>query len=372
MKRQLTKKNCLILLVFLLLGACSNAAERAEDARLATEVALIAASVRGTDRANWTATPLPTATPTAAATSEPTAAPTSEPATTAPEMRTGPEQIDQPSPTPAPTNTPEPTATPYIEPFATRTPGPGAPTPDRRLPAEDWRDWPVVPEISDNAADIYRYGVEKRGTNPKYLSRVGDCHSEADVFMGIYDTGAYELSDTDRPLQAAINYFQGSFYRISYSVHAGISASSVLTSIWSDPSVCNLYENALDCEIRVNNPSIMFVNLGSNWNQGVGMDVYYGYLTDIVERMISRGILPILSSKADNAEGDWGINETTARVAREYDIPFYNFWAVAQTLPNGGIDPTRDGIHLAPQAWDVRSLYALRTLYAVGQKLELF
>ena len=116
----------------------------------------------------------------------------------------------------------------------------------------------------------------------------------------------------------------------------------------------------------------MFVNLGSNWIQGVSTEVYYGYLTDIVDRLIEQGILPILSSKADNVEGDWTINEITARVAREYDLPFYNFWAVAQTLPHKGIDPGRDGIHLSMQAWGVRSLYALKTIYAVGQKLELF
>ena len=318
-------KKSLLLLILLLLCACTNAEEKAEDARLGTEVAMISFSLQGTEQAGWTATPLPTAAPTAAPTREPTAVPQEPEPTAALPFTSDTETNVQPPAEPTATSTPLPTDTPYIEPFKTRTPGPGAPTPDRRLPAEDWRDWPVVPEISDNAADIYRYGVEKRGTNPRYLSRVGDCHSEADVFMGMYDTGSYELSDEDAQLQAAINYFQGSFYRISYSVHAGISASSVLTSIWSDPSVCNLYENALDCEIRVNNPSIMFVNLGSNWIQGVGMDVYYDYLTDIVERMISRGILPILSSKADNVEGDWGINETTARVALEYDIPYYNF-----------------------------------------------
>ena len=372
------------MLLLLLLSACSNAAEKEEDARLNTEVAMISNSIRGTQQAEWTDTPIPTNTPIPTDTPVPTALPEQdeEPVSPAgpakPDGSAGTSSLDQffdepeTSGIPLPTDTPAPTATPYIEPFHTRTPGPGNPTPDTRPAAEDWRNWPVVPVISDNAADLYRYGVEKRGTNPRYISRIGDCHSESGVFLGLYDTGPYELEDEDRYLQTAIDYFRGSFNQISYSVHAGMSASSVLTSIWSDPYVCNLYESALDCEIRVNNPSIMFVNLGSNWIQGVSTDVYYGYLTDIVDRLIERGVLPILSSKADNVEGDWGINEITARVAREYDIPFYNFWAVAQALPYKGIDPMRDGIHLSMQAWDVRSLYALKTIYAVGQKLELF
>ena len=341
---------------------------------------MISTSVRGTDQAGWTATPLPTETPVPTDTPVPTELPAAATDTVPPDQAgpagsggldayfDGPE-IPSVS---LPSETPLPTATPYIEPFRTRTPMPGYATPDTRPLPEDWRDWPVVPAISDNAADIFRYGVEKRGTDPHYVSRVGDCHSEAGVFLGLYDTGMYELADEDRYLTSAISYFSGSFNQISYSVHAGLSASSVLTSIWSDPYVCQPHESALDCEIRVNNPSVMFINLGSNWIQGVSMEVYHGYLTDIVERLISRGILQILSSKADNVEGDHGINEMTARVAREYDIPYYNFWAVAQSLPNGGIDPLRDGIHLSVEAWDVRSLYALKTLYAICEKLDLF
>ena len=135
-----------------------------------------------------------------------------------------------------------------------------------------------------------------------------------------------------------------------------------MTNIWADPSVCERGESALECEIRVNNPSIMFVNLGSNWIPGVGMDVYYTYLSDIVRTLLDHGILPILSSKADNVEGDNSINETTAQVARDFDIPFYNFWAISQYLPNQGLDPTRDGIHLSIEAWNWRNYYALQTL----------
>ena len=228
------------MLLILLLSACSNAAERAEDARLNTEVALISGSIRETQQAEWTDTPLPTDTPVPTATHIPTDTPVP---TAVPEQNDEPaapagtgsldQFFDEPETgtSPLPTDTPAPTATPYIEPFHTRTPGPGNPTPDTRPLPEDWRNWPVVPAISDNAADLYRYGVEKRGTNPHYISRIGDCHSESGVFLGLYDTGPYELADEDRHLQAAIDYFRGSFNQISYSVHAGLSASSVLTSI---------------------------------------------------------------------------------------------------------------------------------------------
>ena len=369
------RKSILVLIsMILIICGCNTPAGRQEDDRLATEVALISTSIYGTVQAEWTSTPHPTETPTEMPTIPPTAAlffdPTDTPEVTDVPMIIVPGDTD--TPVPEITDTPVPVEVRKVGHFATRTPGPGYPTPDTRPSAAEWRQWPVVPEISDTASDIYWYGVQELGTNPHYLSRIGDCHSESGVFLGIYDTEYYSLAEEDKYLIPAIDFFKGSFDTISYSVHAGLSVSSAMTNIWADPSVCERGESALDCEIRVNNPPIMFVNLGSNWIPGVGMDVYYLYLSDIVRTLLDHGILPILSSKADNVEGDNSINETTAQVARDFDIPFYNFWAVSQYLPNQGLDPTRDGIHLSIEAWNWRNYYALRTLYEVGKKLNLF
>ncbi len=332
---------------------------------------MISTAVKETEKIGWTATPLPSDTPTP----KPTKAPTTAPDVQKPvEENVIPTATDVPQviivPADVSTSIPEPTIEP--EHFKTSTPGPGAPTPDTRMAAKDWRDWPVVPVISDNAADIYRFGVERRGTNPHYLSRIGDCHSEPSVFMGEYDTGAYQLPEGEGYLKNAINYFSGSFSTISFSVHSGMSTSSVLTNLWADPYVCLPKESSLNCELRVNNPSVMFVNLGSNWIAGVSMDVYYNYLAQIVRTLIDGGVLPILTSKADNVEGDNRINEVTAQVALDFDIPYYNFWRVAQSLPDGGLDMARDGIHLSTEAWPIRSYYALKVLYAIGEKLDLF
>lgn len=368
------KKNLLSLILgIMFLCSCNTPGMQKEDALLATEVALISTSIHSTERADWTATPTITPVPTETPTITPTAALFYDPSDT-PEVTDTPEVIIVPENTAVPeiTDTPIPVEVRKVGHFVTRTPGPGYPTPDNRPSASNWRQWPVVPEISDTAADIYWYGVQELGTDPHYLSRIGDCHSESGVFLGIYDTEYYSLADEDKYLVDAIDFFKGSFDTISYSVHAGLSVSSAMTSIWADPYVCETGESALDCEIRINNPSVMFVNLGSNWIPGVGMDVYYTYLSEIVQTLLDHGILPILSSKADNVEGDNSINETTAQVARDFDIPFYNFWAVSQYLPNQGLDPARDDIHLSVEAWNWRNYYALQTLYKVGKKAGLF
>ena len=368
-------KNVFLMMIIaaILLAACNTPGAKKDDARLATEVALISTSIHGTVQADWTETPLPTAIPTEIPSATPTTSLFFDPSNT-PEVTAEPEMIIIPANTATPeiTDTPVPVEVRKVGHFVTRTPEPGYPTPDNRPLASQWRQWPVVPSISDTAADIYWYGVQELGTNPHYVSRIGDCHSESGVFMGIYDTEYYSLADEDKHLTAAIDFFKGSFDTISYSVHAGLSVSSAMTNIWADPYACEKGESALDCEIRIHNPSIMFVNLGSNWIPGVGMDVYYEYLSEIVRSLLDHGILPILSSKADNVEGDNSINETTAQVARDFDIPFYNFWAVSQYLPNQGLDPTRDEVHLSVEAWNWRNYYALKTLYEVGKKLNLF
>ncbi len=239
----------------------------------------------------------------------------------------------------------------------------------------NWKQYPVVPaKLSKTASDIYWYGVKTMGRNGKYFSKVGDCHSFANVFLGEFDYlyGSYKLTDGDLKLEDAILYFQQSFNAVSYAVANGLSAASALTTIWSDPYNCNYGESALMCEIRINNPSIIFVNLGTNWVVGTDPSVYYDYLDEIVYKLIQNGVLPILSTKGDNIEGNHKINELTVAIAEKYDLPVYNFWAQAQTLPNKGLDVARDNIHLAVEAWSVRSYWGLKTLYAVGHDLGLF
>ena len=341
---------------------------------LATEVSIASTSIRQTVDAELEMTPEPTATPTELPTLTPTPGLFIDPVDSPTPEETIIPLIDPDAEILYPTSetTPVPIETRAIGHFQTRTPMPGLPTADMRPVAANWRQWPVVPTISDTASDIYWYGVKELGTNPRYLSRIGDCHSEPGVFMGIYDTDFYSLADEDQYLTSAIEFFRGSFDQESYSVHAGMSAASVLTEIWADSRYCLEGENALECEIRIHNPSIMFVNLGSNWVPGAGTDIYYDYLSEIIQTLLDHGILPILSSKADNVEGDNSINEITAQVARDFDLPYFNFWAAAQYIPHNGLDPEKDGVHLSVEAWNWRNYYALQTLYAVGKKLELF
>ena len=243
-------------------------------------------------------------------------------------------------------------------------------TPDTRLKPRDWAAWPVVPTVSARAKEIYLQGIGL-GVTPRTFSVVGDCQSEPEVFLGIYATDRYYLSSDYQYLQETINDFQSSFSHINVSVRDGLSAPSALSALWADPQVCQPDENPVHCELRLYQPMLVFINLGTVWREGASADSYEGYLRQIVDQVIASGALPILSTKADNVEGDHSLNLATARVAYDYDIPLWNFWTAANYLPNHGLDSESKDIYLTPDAWDVRNFVALRTLDAIWRELKV-
>jgi hypothetical protein len=238
------------------------------------------------------------------------------------------------------------------------------PTPDLRPLPEHWQQWPVIPEISPNAIEIYWRGIAM-GNDPQRFSKIGDCQSIKEVLLGIYDLpNRYRLREGEDNLQEIIDQFAGSFNRDGMAVKGGFNAATVLSPIWADPELCKAGETPIECEFRVHNPSIVIISL-EVWWEGRSPERYEQYMRKIIETAISQGIVPILSTKADNVEGNHNINYTTAKLAYEYDIPLWNFWLAAQSLPHQGIDPDRDGFHITVAAWNERSYTALKSLEAV-------
>ncbi len=91
----------------------------------------------------------------------------------------------------------------------------------------------------------------------------------------------------------------------------------------------------------------------------------------ILDTIIAHGAVPILATKADNVEGNHSLNLATARLADEYDLPLWNFWAAVQPLPNHGMDEKRaDGFHISTEAWGTRSFSALQTLDSLWRGLR--
>ncbi len=263
----------------------------------------------------------------------------------------------QQPPTPSPI---QPTAQPTV-----------TATPDTRLPPEEWQDWPVVPEATSRVMEIYQRGLEL-GKDPHHFSKIGDCHSVKAAFMGLFDTpGWYKLKEDTSYLQPAIDWYSGSFDRDGQGVKGGYNAAAVLSPLWADPAACQPGENPVQCEVRIHQPTFAFISLEVWWD-GRTPERYEAYLREILDYLIAQGVVPILSTKADNIEGDHALNYTTAKLAYEYNLPLWNFWRAAQSLPNQGMDAERnDGFHISYQAWNTRSYTALMTLENLWQYVNL-
>jgi len=246
------------------------------------------------------------------------------------------------------------------------TPAPEfTPTPDLRMPPSQWQNWPIIPEATNRTKDIYQKGLEL-GVNPYSFSKIGDCQNVKESFMGIYDLDRYLLQEWQRDWQDSIDNFQGYFNRDGKAFGQGLNVAAALSPFHADPEICQPDESPLQCELRVANPSFAFIRF-ERWWEETPPDVYENYLRQIMDEVIAQGTVPILMTKADNIEGEHKINLIIAKLAFEYDIPLFNWWRAAQSLPNKGLDPTlNDGFHLDPEyAWTEQSVYALGSLDSV-------
>jgi LysM repeat protein len=199
----------------------------------------------------------------------------------------------------------------------------------------------LLPEsVIQHVREIYAQG-QALGRNPRAFSKIGDSTIENPHFLARFDSGPYNLGAYDY-LQPVIDYFHGSFSRQGVAVRRGLHAWSVLDPLWADKKVCMSGESPIACEFRLQNPSFVFIRLGSN---DVGVpEMFNRSLRQIVEFCINNGVVPILGAKADRHEGSDINNEWIRRVAADYAIPLWDFDRVAQTLPDRGL--VSDGVHM--------------------------
>jgi hypothetical protein len=282
-----------------------------------------------------------------------------------------------PSPSPLPTETPlPPTETPLPP---TPTPLPPTSTPMPGVNGIPYDSIIVMPDnVKANIQAIYANGLAM-GRNPHAFTKIGDSTIEYPYFMARFDQpDGYKLGDYAY-LQDVISFYAGSFDRESAAVRRGQRPSTTLNPLWANASFCYSAETPVACEFRIEQPSIVFIRLGSNEINQQAFETYYRQL---VEVCIANGVVPILGTKADRIEGpDNTINNVIRQVAADYAVPLWDFDLVAGTIPNHGVG--RDGVHLtsyyshdytSPEAftrgYGVHNLTALMALDAVWKVLN--
>jgi uncharacterized membrane protein len=276
------------------------------------------------------------------------------------------------SPSPMPTFVPDTTITPVpqtstLASGATITLTPAASptsTPDTRLTEYYWREWSVVPTFSANTISILNRAKQNKLLDINSFSKVGDCQMLSDTFLGGYARGQYVIP---AGMEETVEWFKGSMITESITSHNGLGINSIFNPMFGYAAgykECGRNETPLSCELNIRRPAVVLIAMGTNWKPQ-GEISFEKYLRQAVEEILATGALPILSTKADNVEIDWKLNEATARVAYEYDLPVVNVWRAVQDLPNHGLEAPPEDIYLTPDGWMRRNDAWLKTLYAV-------
>jgi hypothetical protein len=228
-----------------------------------------------------------------------------------------------------------------------------------------WKFWPVIPEVPETAREIYRQGLAL-GNDPHAFSILGDCQSLSETFLGVYGTDPNRIDNLTPELQAAVANFAGSFERASPTIKGGTTAGAILWAQWHENEyTCQANESPLACELRLHRPSIVIINLGTHYETR-----NMTYLQKIIDQLIAQGIVPILSTKADNRELDDRLNMEMALLAAENNIPLWNFYAAVSDLPNNGVG-IKEGeehlgeIYLSEEGLERHRYTALQALTAV-------
>jgi hypothetical protein len=263
-----------------------------------------------------------------------------------------------------------PTPTEPFRPTATQL---SSPTPDTRLSPDDWQNWPVVPTVSTQMRVLFQHGLAL-GNNPAVFSKIGDGEISTVWFLTQYDMNLenYHLG-THTELLSVIEHFSGSFGRVGPAAGRGFNTTIILNPVMDGRKECNPGETHLDCELRVYHPSFAIISMGTNqvWQP----EIFEPGLRQIVETLLKAEVVPILSTKADNLEGNYRINTIIARLAFEYNLPLWNFWRVVQPLPDHGLQADLEHLTYSfsdfsnpinfRYAWPWRNLTALQVLDSV-------
>jgi hypothetical protein len=233
---------------------------------------------------------------------------------------------------------------PTPTPIATTRPSP-TPTSD---PARLVNGVPVArfvvmpPEVIQNVRAIYARG-QALGRNAHAFSKVGDSISESIHYFALFDWGDYDLGRYAH-LQPAIDHYRGSFARAGPAVRSGARAADVLRPGLADAALCRADEHRLACEFRLHNPGVALIRLGTNDAATPDAD-YERAIREVIAYSLNAGVIPVLVTKSDRAEGEDDRHNATLRaLAAEYAIPLWDYDAAAATLPDRGL--SGDGLHL--------------------------
>lgn len=222
------------------------------------------------------------------------------------------------------------------------------PTPDRpRLVING----AALSNLTSNTRAIYQRG-QGRGNRANVFSKVGDSITVASYMLYPYGWGDYNLGAYGH-LQAVIDFFGSatardgnSFANNSLAAENGWTAADLLDPNRAHPTLCRSGETPLACEYRIVRPSVALIMVGTNDVVRFADADYEANLRRVLDITIQNGVVPVLSTIPPRPGSDEGVaryNEILRRLAREYSIPLWDYWAQMVNLPDQGM--SSDGVH---------------------------
>ncbi|MBN1429525.1 MAG: LysM peptidoglycan-binding domain-containing protein [Anaerolineae bacterium] len=218
---------------------------------------------------------------------------------------------------------------------------------------EQVTDYLYISGITARSHEIFMIG-QSMGNRPNIFSKVGDSITDNAAFLKPIGQGNYNLR-THIYLQPVIDYYSqeiardaNSFANTSLAAKGGWSVWHEFNPDFANTTVCRPGETPLVCEYRVVRPSVALIMLGTNDVISMSAGKYEDYMRQVIETSIEMGVIPVVSTIPDFYYQDVDnkvqvMNDIIIRLAQEYQIPLWNYWASMQELTGKGL--SMDGIH---------------------------
>ncbi|MBI5928519.1 MAG: hypothetical protein HY862_04380 [Chloroflexi bacterium] len=224
------------------------------------------------------------------------------------------------------------------------------------VPTFDINNYPILPDISTNSPlyepllTVYQNGVFNLGRRNTVFSVVGDESLGGTDFLDDLAYNNYNLGSYP-DLQNIVNHYSvqpahdglgdgaTSFNVTSAATGEGWTIENVLDPAYADPNICTPGETPFDCELRLSQPSVVFISFTPSDATATDIDTFRFNLQQMVDSALASGVIPILTTLPDDGSVGFDTlnqyNEVIATIATDSDVPLWNLYLTMQQAPNG-------------------------------------
>lgn len=217
----------------------------------------------------------------------------------------------------------------------------------------------IITGITRRSREIFEQG-QQRGNRANVFSKVGDSLTVATFVLHPIGWGRYNLREYGY-LEPVVRYFStenartaNAFANISLAADNSWTTEDILNPAAANPAFCQSGETPLACEYRLVQPALALILVGTNDAAEIAVSVYRENMRQIIDVTINNGIIPVVSTIPDRPGFENQVVQFNAIVrdlAREYDIPLWDYGRAMRLLPNNGLSD--DGVHPSWPSGDV-------------------